>query len=717
MSSEKKLADTDEIDATVVLAGSSRRSGEPEDPPGEQPAGAVDVSRQFRFLCHFAAGGVGRVGKARDLVFDRIVAVKSLNEKFRDDPRAIDAFLEECRLNARLDHPSIVPVYAMGKDSAGHWEVMMKLINGSSLAQFIKAARETYDRKKINSRQEHHALISRLEYFLKVCEVVSYCHSQGIMHGDIKPGNIMMGEFGEVYLMDWGSARPLDTVPEHLSGTPSYLPPEFLRDRRTTPQVDIFSLGMVLFEIVTLRRSSSGNASEDGSTQTGISSTVTRSDIRNSDSYRHYLPELKISNTIKAIIYKAIHPDPAQRYASVNALAADVRHFIYDEEVSAAPDGPVRKFFRVVYRNRIKSLLILGVLFTLLGLWLFHSYYRASEQDRQRTRALARHLRFQSYTDQLAAAVEKKFLLAQAQLLLFADNLIEDMEEPYRSNSAFYDNDQFRSAETSPPGMRSSDYYPNPVNLRYMVRIPAEHPSGLRLKLLGSRQYVEICNKIIRYDLSSHNINMPTREIHQLLFSAQNQVQRLFVAWADGVRYSYPGTYEDPASSAFSQCWSKLKETAGSQAITWSKPYRGILDRHRINCRYPLYSTGKEFLGIAGLELRLEETFGALIRAHRADPAHELYFVGRHDQVVAVTGGGLQLAAGDGKLPGGTPVQPLVRFANRLRRNRYQQFGADFNGKHYYVSGAPVHTVGGVLVQMIEATAFCTHRHQGESDN
>ena len=717
MSSEKKPVDTDEIDATVVLAGNARQNTTRTEPAEESRAEVPESSRQFRFLCNFAAGGVGCVGKARDLFFDRIVAVKSLNEKFRDDPRAIEAFLEECRLNARLDHPSIVPVYAMGKDSAGHWEVMMKLINGTSLAQFIKAAREAYLHKQVSSRQEQHALISRLEYFLKVCEVVSYSHSQGIMHGDIKPGNIMMGEFGEVYLMDWGSAQALDTVPEHLSGTPNYLPPEFLRDRRTTPQVDIFSLGMVLFEIVTLRRSSSGNVSEEGSAPPGTSATVTRSDIRDSDSYRHYLPELKISNTVKAIIYKAIHPDPAQRYASVSALASDVRHFIYDEEVSAAPDGPVRKFSRVVYRNRIKSLLILGALFALLGLWLFYSYYRASEQEQLRSRALAQHLKFQSYTDQLAAAVEKKFLLAQAQLLLFADNLIEDMAEPYRSTSAFYDNDRFRSAETSPPGMQSSDYYPNPVNLRYMVRIPAEHPSAVRLELLGAKQYVEICNKIIRYDLSSHNINMPTREIHQLLFSAQNQVQRLFVAWADGVRYSYPGTYEDPASSAFSQCWSKLKETAGSQAITWSKPYRGVLDRHRINCRYPLYTTAKEFLGIAGLELRLEETFEPLVRAHRADPVHELYFVGRHNQVVAITGDGLFLANEDGRLPGGPPVQPLVRFANRLRRNRYQQFEADFNGKHYYVSGAPIQTVGGTLVQMIEENAFRTHRHHYENEN
>ena len=85
--------------------------------------------------------------------------------------------------------------------------------------------------------------------------------------------------------------------------------------------------------------------------------------------------------------------------------------------------------------------------------------------------------------------------------------------------------------------------------------------------------------------------------------------------------------------------------------------------------------------------------------------------------MVAITGDGLFLANEDGRLPGGPPVQPLVRFANRLRRNRYQQFEADFNGKHYYVSGAPIQTVGGTLVQMIEENAFRTHRHHYENEN
>ena len=530
------LTDSDEIDATVILANGAHNDDVSTQPAAGEAQAVPELpggTGQYRFLCNFAAGGVGQVGKARDLIFDRIVAVKKLNEKLRDNPRAVSAFFDECRLNARLDHPSIVPVYAMGKDESGHLEVMMKLVNGSSFAQFIKAARQTYDHKKISNRQERHALTSRLEYFLKVCEAVSYCHSRGIMHGDIKPANIMMGEFGEVYLMDWGSAQPLNIVLEHLSGTPNYLPPEFLRDRRTSTQVDVFALGMVLFEVVTLRRSGNGAVPDTAAASKSAQPSGPRNDVNDSDSYRHYLPELKIGKAIKAIIYKAIHPDPAQRYQSVSALASDVRHFIYDEEVSASPDGPVRKLFRIVYRNRIRTLLVLGALFAFLGGWLFYSYYRASEQERIHTRALTQQLRFQSYTDRQAAAVEKKFLLAQTQLLLFSDNLIEEMARPHEADAAFYDNEQYKSPETSPPGMQDSEYYPNPVNLRHMVRIPAERPEAVRLDLLGPRQFTQLCNKVIRYTLDSNKVSLLDRQFHAKLFDQNNLIQRLFIAWAD----------------------------------------------------------------------------------------------------------------------------------------------------------------------------------------
>ena len=128
------LTDSDEIDATVILANGAHNDDVSTQPAAGEAQAVPELpggTGQYRFLCNFAAGGVGQVGKARDLIFDRIVAVKKLNEKLRDNPRAVSAFFDECRLNARLDHPSIVLVYAMGKDESGDLEVMMKLVNGS----------------------------------------------------------------------------------------------------------------------------------------------------------------------------------------------------------------------------------------------------------------------------------------------------------------------------------------------------------------------------------------------------------------------------------------------------------------------------------------------------------------------------------------------------------------------------------------------------------
>lgn len=163
-----------------------------------------DFSERFQYICDFGAGGVGRVAKARDLVFDRVIAVKSLNESFQDNADA-GPFLyrrmpPECETGPSFHCPCLRPGKRQGRTLESRDEVHQRLLP----ERFINTIRGTYDKKKVNASQERHALISRLEYFLKICAVVEYCHSLKIVHGDIKPDNILMGNFGEVYLMDWG---------------------------------------------------------------------------------------------------------------------------------------------------------------------------------------------------------------------------------------------------------------------------------------------------------------------------------------------------------------------------------------------------------------------------------------------------------------------------------------------------------------------------------
>lgn len=702
---EKRTEDSpagDEMDVTVVLENKEKSEAFfPESgalPENRDPS----FAERFQFICAFASGGVGEVSKAKDTLFDRVVAVKTLNAKFRDDPGAVRAFIEECRLNARLDHPSIVPVYAMAQGEDGYWQVAMKLINGSSLNSFIVKLRASYDGRTVTPREVHLALASRLEYFLKICEVIDYCHSRGIVHGDIKPENILLGQYGEVYVMDWGCARLAGSVPERLNGTPNYLPPEFLRTRVVTPQVDVYSLGMVLFEMVTLRRGVS-----DGSEVGNLS----RCNISEVGHCRHYLPEVKISRAARAIIARAVHPDPAQRYGSVRELADDVRHLIYDEEVSAAPDNPVQKLFRMIYHNRIKTILIVGTLFLALCGWLFLVYDHANRLEQERSVNLTHRLQLQSYTDDLAAAVAHNFVLVQAQLLLFADNLIEDMQEPVEQDSRFYDNSASRSPETSPPGMIRAASYSYPINLDYMVRIPADPPNGVRLRPLGAKQFVNICSKILSYDLSSHDIN-ENRGGKRLLLKQGTMIQRLLVQWANNVRYSYPGSYENPASPATIELWKQIGDTGRDRKIIWSAPYAGNIGKYRIYCRYPLYTPAGEFLGTAGFELRFERILQPLLRANTVDPAHELYFVDSHRSVVTVQDRKFAAAAPGEPLPGPLSADEVLELADRLQENQLLQFETEIGGKTYFVSGDSVNLVNGLLIQLIECETMANHVHK-----
>lgn len=699
-------ARNDAPDATVVLT--SRTVAETTASAAEEieQIDAPEFARRFEFICNFASGGMGRVGKARDIVFNRIVAVKTLKEPFNRDPHAIRAFIEECRLNANLDHPSIVPIYAMGRGRDGNWEAVMKLINGASLNTLLQSARAAEEKKRLPFRQRRAAVISRLEYFLKACEVIEYCHSLKICHGDIKPDNILTGQFGEVYVMDWGCARPFGTVPEQLSGTPNYLPPEFLRDRKVTPQVDVFSLGMLLFELVTLRRGWNGSVptkEDPGSPQ--------RCDVRDPAAFRYYPDNAKINRQLEAIIRKAVNPDPARRYATVHELAADVRCCIYDEEVKAAPDNPVRKLFRILYRHRITTILSAAGIVLFFSGWLFLLYFHANQREQERTLNLMQRLKFQSYNDGLAIAVEKNFLLAQAQLLLFADNLIEDMQEPKERDSRFIDNEYYRDPAASPSGMTDSALYPHPVTLDYMVRIEPETPENPPMELPGARQYVDICRKILCYNLSSHDVN-ENRSAADELLSGRRPILRLFVRWANQVYYSYPGTYEDPATEAFRQRWKKLEDFGRGKKIVWSEPYPGEDGKLRVNCRYPMYDPRGGFLGVAGLELRLDKLFEPVIQGYMLDPIHEFYYVDERGTVVTVRDDRLVIWREGDTLPGKIPAAEVAAIAEKLRQSGRPQLVAAVNGLNFFVSGAPVATTRGMLIQLIETGVMATHHHQ-----
>ncbi|HEY5946656.1 MAG TPA: serine/threonine-protein kinase [Kofleriaceae bacterium] len=199
-------------------------------------------------------GGMGEVLLARDRTFGREVALKRMRAN-NPSPELVERFLREARIQARLDHPAIAPVHELGYDSDGLPYFTMKRVGGATLAALLEANTEKPQRL--------------LRALVDVCHAVELAHSRRIVHRDLKPSNIMLGDFGEVYVLDWGVARVLsseraktspaiDDVPSldgatkagALLGTPGYMAPEQVRGEPVGPAADVYSLGSMLFEIL-----------------------------------------------------------------------------------------------------------------------------------------------------------------------------------------------------------------------------------------------------------------------------------------------------------------------------------------------------------------------------------------------------------------------------------------------------------------------------------
>ena len=230
-----------------------------------------DVALAERFVDHgeIARGGMGAVHKVLERSLNRHVAMKVLPRDKAADARARNRFIAEAQITGQLEHPNVVPVYELGVDDAGTTYFTMKLVDGVTLSAFLA---------EHDAAQDDDALFAALDVFAKVCDALSFAHSRGVIHRDIKPSNIMTGEFGQVYLMDWGIALVAESGastkapkrddetrrrttsltafavegPGTVLGTYAYMSPEQAKGdaARMDERTDVFGLGAVLFRVV-----------------------------------------------------------------------------------------------------------------------------------------------------------------------------------------------------------------------------------------------------------------------------------------------------------------------------------------------------------------------------------------------------------------------------------------------------------------------------------
>ncbi len=323
-------------------------------------ASPTTAERYTRTRLH-ATGGIGRVWLARDASFGREVALKEIRPERGANELIWSRFLEEARITGQLEHPGIVPVYELGTGDADSGPFYtMRFVKGRTLAE----AAHDYHKARAAGTATPLDFVTLLNAFVGVCNALAYAHSRGVIHRDLKGQNIVLGDFGEVIVLDWGLAKIIgapDAVADGLAtlpdggnprfqtlagralGTPAYMPPEQAAGRldEVDRRSDVYGLGAILYEILT------GRAPFDGS----ITADILRRVIEEEPPPPHAVVPAT-PRPLEAVCLKAMAKHQADRYASAADLADDVRRWVADEPVSAFPEPWIRRFGRWAKRHR-----------------------------------------------------------------------------------------------------------------------------------------------------------------------------------------------------------------------------------------------------------------------------------------------------------------------------------------------------------------------------
>ena len=310
---------------------------------GGSPSSSED---RYEWQDIVGVGGMGTVHVAHDRRLDRQVALKEMHRVPLNAERSLLAW--EAWIVARLEHPAIVPVYDSGTDSDGRQFFTMRLVRGDALSDVLSQTSSLDDRLRL------------LRPFLQVCEAIAYAHSRGVVHRDLKPANIMIGQFGEVQVVDWGLAAYLDAVPCAVAdpglrkvGTGRYASPEQHRGDAPDPRADVFSLGMMLSDLL----DSHGGAPE----------------------------------ALCAIAAKATASRPDHRYRTAVELADDVQRFVDGRAVRAHAYTTWQTVGRIARANRGR--LVLTAVAIAAALSTFALSYTRLLQERARALKAEAHAR------------------------------------------------------------------------------------------------------------------------------------------------------------------------------------------------------------------------------------------------------------------------------------------------------------------------------------
>ncbi|MBI4615530.1 MAG: SUMF1/EgtB/PvdO family nonheme iron enzyme [Planctomycetes bacterium] len=357
-------------------------------------AEALSATGRYRMEGTIGIGGMGKVLEVQDLSIGRTVAMKIVTPRGTAEQKEwiLRHFQEEGQMSGQLEHPNIMPVYDMGVLQGGIPYFTMKRVQGESLESILEKMR---GEKTAASNESQHRL---LQVFCKVCDAVAYAGARGVVHRDLKPSNVMVGEYGEVFVLDWGIAKVLDraledstvepvllepakagrTLQGTVTGTPWYMSPE-QADGRTGEidhRTDVYALGAILYEILALTPPHGALAPEKV-VQRILTKSVVPPHIR--------APGRGIPRELSSIALKALSRAPEDRYPTAGELEEDIHRFLDNRPVLAHVDPLARRIAKWLRRHPVLSAslttgIILGGLAGSLGVLSVHYERREAER-------------------------------------------------------------------------------------------------------------------------------------------------------------------------------------------------------------------------------------------------------------------------------------------------------------------------------------------------
>ncbi len=364
---------------------------------GRSPAGS-----RFEERGEIGHGGMGVVLRVWDPELERELALKVTRDDAGDEHRAwkrTERFLEEARIAGQLQHPGIVPVHELGLDQRGRVYYTMPLIQGDDLEHVFECVRRG---------EGSWTRLRALGFLLRVCETMAYAHARGVVHGDLKPANVRVGLFGEVYVMDWGLARvvggpatgpgPADEshgtspglpargvpAPSRLAGTPAYLAPERLLAPALPPDPrdDVYAVGAMLYRLLA-GRPPHAEALDGARDLDELRAAVGRAPRPLHELARDIPPEL-VSIAARALASRS------ERYAGMEELAADLCAFLENRVVRAHATGALVELEKWVARNRGMAAALLGVCVSVtLGALVSCVLFLSARAEKERVLRLA----------------------------------------------------------------------------------------------------------------------------------------------------------------------------------------------------------------------------------------------------------------------------------------------------------------------------------------